>query len=401
MTSHTDNDIVVQIASSREAVESLRSFWTSKSHHPNADIDFYQNVIQSACYIERPHVMVFLRDERPVMLVAGRVEEHTVFCRFGYKTLFSTKARALTIIYSGILGEPNETEYLALVEELEAVLRRKDADLVFLSNLRVDSPLYRIATTHPRLICRDHLSVAIQHWRMRVPDSLSEFLDSRSSKHRYWLRRLPKVLERDYPEAVNIRVFTKESEIAQFCTDAEEIAQTTYHRGLGVGFYDSLTTRDTMKLFAQRGWLRGYILYLKNVPAAFWIGQKYGEVFHLLYTGYKPACRKYELGTILFLRMLEDLCGEESIRYLDFGFGDAPYKNRYADESWLEGSVYIFPGSLKGIALNLARTLSALVYRASVSILRRMGVLEKVKRIWRGRLVSQGEGVSSEKHTQE
>ena len=33
------------------------------------------------------------------------------------------------------------------------------------------------------------------------------------------------------------------------------------------------------------------------------------------------------------MKMLDDLCGLK-VKEIDFGFGDALYKNRYGDESW-------------------------------------------------------------------
>ena len=89
----------------------------------------------------------------------------------------------------------------------------------------------------------------------------------------------------------------------------------------------------------DRGWFRGYVLYLRDTPAAFWHGNAYRGVFGAGATAFDPAFGDDRPGTYLLMRLVEDLAADPSVHTLDFGFGDAEYKRHFGDESWLEEDV--------------------------------------------------------------
>jgi CelD/BcsL family acetyltransferase involved in cellulose biosynthesis len=126
-------------------------------------------------------------------------------------------------------------------------------------------------------------------------------------------------------------------------------------------------------------------LYVRDAPCAFWIGTLYKNTFYLNFTGYDPDYRNYEPGTILFIKMLEDLISQ-NLKHLDFGFGDAFYKQSFCDQNLQEASVYIFAPIFKGIGINSARLLVTLVSNWAQLILRKTNLLGRIKRIWRDRL---------------
>ncbi len=163
------------------------------------------------------------------------------------------------------------------------------------------------------------------------------------------------------------------------------MACKTYQRGLGAGFINNDETRRRLQLSGDRGWLRAYILYVDGEPCAFWFGTLYKETFHLDFTGYDQKYRKYEPGTILFVTMIESLC-EDEVKAIDFGFGDAFYKQRFGDSSWEEASVYIFGRTARGILLNILRTLTALIVLNAEKIVARYNLREKMKKWWRLRI---------------
>ena len=145
---------------------------------------------------------------------------------------------------------------------------------------------------------------------MTSPDSLDDFLKKMTSKHRYWLRRLPRVLERDYSGKVTYKCYQRGDDLDRLFVDAEEIAKKTYQRDLGAGFVDNAEMRQRLFLSADKGRLRAYLLYVDDKPCAFWIGTLYGKVFYLDFTGYDAAFKRYEPGTILLMWVIEDLSAE-------------------------------------------------------------------------------------------
>jgi len=91
------------------------------------------------------------------------------------------------------------------------------------------------------------------------------------------------------------------------------------------------------------------------------------------------------VGTYLLGRMVEQLCGEEGLDWIDFGFGDAEYKQHFGDESWLEEDVLVWARRPRPIRLNATRTALLAADRAARSILRRRQLLARARRQWRAR----------------
>ena len=110
---------------------------------------------------------------------------------------------------------------------------------------------------------------------------------------------------------------------------------------------------------------------------------------HLTWTGFDPQYRKYEVGTVLFLRMIHDLlsCGTGE---LDYGLGGAQYKERFGDVCVQERDLAIYAPAPKGYALSALRTLENLVNRAGKDVLSWTALTNNVKRKWRSSLAGQG-----------
>jgi len=193
------------------------------------------------------------------------------------------------------------------------------------------------------------------------------------------------VLERDFPSGVNIRRFRTTEEVNQFCIDAEKVAAKSYLRALGVGFTDTESTREHIAIYARRGAFQGYVLYVNEKPCAFWFGNAYRSVFYVGMTAFDPSYAKYEVGTVLLTKMLEDLVENgDGISQFDFGLGDARYKSIFSTNVWQEATIHIFAPSVKGIGVNLIRTPLLAGRNAVQALLKRLNLENKIKRLWRG-----------------
>ena len=277
---------------------------------------------------------------------------------------------------------------MIVVQSMMQALDEGEADVVLLTSVPVDSPLYRSARTFPKLLLRDHIPVMNTHWLMSVPESLDSFYSKISRKHRYWTRRLFKVLEKDFPHGVSYRCFRSKDEVEELCEHSEQVAKKTYQRFISVGFRQSEWIQKLLEARADRDELRGYMLYVNNSPCSFWIGTRYGKTFYLDYTGYDTALHAYSPGLLVFIKMIEDLCTDKDLEFIDFGFGDAPYKSRYGEEHWSEASVYIFSRSFFGHYLNALRSFTSVLHGFGTSFLQRTNLLHRVKKIWRMRLAT-------------
>jgi CelD/BcsL family acetyltransferase involved in cellulose biosynthesis len=192
-------------------------------------------------------------------------------------------------------------------------------------------------------------------------------------------------LEAKFPQSVRFTIFSRPEDLAQVLVDVEAVAAKTYHRGLGTGFKSDDEHKRILEMEAKAGRLRACILYGADAPRAFLIGFVYGETFYGVYTGYEPGLREYDLGTLVFIHLIDRLC-EEKVKVFDFGLGDAFYKRRLADRCWNDVSISIYRPSLRGAALKLAFTGCLYFDQFLRSVGQRLKLVNWVKRAWRSQL---------------
>ena len=363
-------------------MESLRPLWENLNEYPNAQVDFFRLINEARQTVVRPHVLVVERDGKPDGLAVGRVVQQQFNCCVGYKTFSLGEVRQLHIIQGGVLGCAGEASATALLTELLTMLKRRDVDLVFASHLDTASSFFRLAKSRPGILCRDKVIVAKSHWKTSLPATQGDFLQRLNKKHRYWLRRMDRLIERDFPNQVSVRSYTEATDLAELTAALECVAAKTYQRRLGAGYRNDKEHALRLAFAAARGWLRAYVLYLGNRPAAFWVGTLYKGVFHSETTGYDPQFRSHEVGTVLFMKMVERLC-REGAKAIDFGLGDALYKRRFGDQQWQEASVLIYSPTWRGTSLNLAKTTIEAPALCLHSMLRIGNLQQRLKTLWR------------------
>lgn len=377
----------IRAARSVGDLSELRSVWEEMQRHHEVDLDFYLMILGSRINILRPHVIVLYRGGLPEAMLIGRIEQRPLTFRLGYRTVFRAEARFLTVLYGGRLGRESAAYDEAFVAELISCLRRGEADLVLLSHLRLDSPLYQSATRTPSFLYRDHLPVAQPHWRMSLSGNVEDVWKRLPGNFRKHSRYEAKRLMQSCNGNVRVKCFRAPDTLDCMIQTIERVARRSYQRGLGVGFIDSGETRRRMDFESRRGWLRAYVLYAGDDPWAFWVGTLYRGTFHSNFLGYDPMYRQYSPGTFVMMRGIEDLC-TIGAKEIDLGLGDAFYKERFGTESCSEASVYIFPPTYQGAKLSLVKNSTVAVSQATQQILRRTHLLTRVKRIWRDRLIT-------------
>jgi len=375
------------VARTVEELRELAEPWRRlQGSHFATDPDVFPEILAAQPHALRPHVLLLRRDGEARAVVVGRLEEIPLSVSVGYKVLFSPRVRALTVVYRGVLGDLSETDARAVVEALRGALATEEADVVRFRNLVVGSPLYTVATTtRPRLL-RENLERPFSHWQLTLPGSYAAFLSSLSRKTRDGFGRYSRKLEKDFGDRLDLKRYTDLADADRVFTDLRRVAEKTYQQGLGVSFAQSELQRRIALMQMERGWFRAYVLYLDGEPVSFWQGYAYGGVFSTGVPGYDPAYARQRVGNYVLLKLIEDLCEDETIHTLDFGFGDAEYKRRFGSTSWLEQDVHIFAGTAKGIRTALVRRTSLGLTDLVRRSLERTEAVDRVKKAWRDRL---------------
>ena len=145
---NVENDLEIIIARSVEEIESIRPVWEQmQADEPypiiNADIDRCLSVLQATGNECSPLVLLLKQNDRPRAAVIGRLERHAIPISVGYKAILKPKLRCMTVIYGGILGQPDEDVASLLIRELMKLLEQREADIIFFNHLRIDSVFFR------------------------------------------------------------------------------------------------------------------------------------------------------------------------------------------------------------------------------------------------------------------
>jgi hypothetical protein len=335
----------------------------------------------------RPHVILLKKRGVPAALVVGSIENVRIQCRIGYKSFLLPPLKCFTILHRGILGQIDDPTAAALLDEMGKLLKSGEAEMVFFHYLNTESPLVRIARTRIGGLCRSHVNRVEIHRTMTAPESMEAFYQSCSKKHRANLRRYVRKIEEQFGARAVITRYNGEDRVDPFIEAAAQVSAKTYQASLGCGLQCDDRTRDLIRTVAKRGWLRGHVMFLDGQPCAFQYGVIYRGSYFLEQIGFDPQWKDLNVGTVLFLEALQDLCNDGGgAKVIDFGFGEADYKKSYGDKYWNDAPFYLFAPRLRSILTNVAFSGAAGLSLGLAHVLEKTGAIGWIKRRWRDRL---------------
>jgi CelD/BcsL family acetyltransferase involved in cellulose biosynthesis len=373
-------------ARSWEELDALRPAWEAlQGTQATTDPDLFPLVLEADARVLRPHAVLVERDGAPRALALARLEQLELAARIGYRPVYRPSLRALTVVYGGVLGEPDGEEAALLVAALRRELDAGAADVLRFRGLDVESPLYAVAAAAGPVLLRERAGQAVAHWELDVPDSYDAFLASLSKSTRDGAKRYAKKLERELGDRLALQIVRDPAESERLFRDTGAVAAKTYQHGLGVAFAQDEGQRRLTRALMERGLFRAYVLSVDDEPVAFWHGRRYRGVFATGVPGFDPAWAELRVGNYVLLRLIADLCADPEVRTLDYGFGDAEYKRRFGTRRREERDVLLYARSLRGVRVRAARGGLAAATSAGRRLLRG-DRLARLKRGWRDRL---------------
>lgn len=102
-------------------------------------------------------------------------------------------------------------------------------------------------------------------------------------------------------------------------------------------FHDTLT-----RVALERGWLRLYVLWLGDTPAATFYGFRYGRVFSFYQSGFDPQFAKLSVGLVSLGLAIESAIDEGAGEF-DLLHGVEAYKFHWAKATRRLGGIEVFP----------------------------------------------------------
>jgi len=375
---------VIRVITNLDQLEDVRAAWSDWPCHRDADWDVYRTVLALTAAPASPYVIVVERAGKPEAMMVGVSSTTSFASKIAYFGMSLPGVRVVTFTYGGFLGKQSEANSRLVIGNIRRLLRENHADVAVLRYLRTDSALYGHAVNTGSPLMRDHFLETQTHRMMHLPPDPEAIYSGLSKEHRKHLRSESKRFKAAFGDDLKVERFVLPDELDRLMTDSERIAATTYQRSLGVGFSDSSQIRGVLALEAEKGWLRGYILYVSDRPCAFWMGCVYNDEFLSEYLGHDPEYSKYSPGNYLLGRVMEDLCGE-GVKRIDFGIGDAFYKQRFANCSWEEGPIYLYAPTFKGMQAKVLRTTASAVNQLAKKMLQKTSWGARLKKFFRSR----------------
>ncbi len=389
----------IKLIKTLQELDDIQTYWERWQDHPNNDFAQFKLVCQLRPEIESPFVIVIERSNQPHALLVGRLEQTKFAPSIGYLKPVNVSAKVISIIHQGLLGQWDEETATESVHYLWSLLGSGLADAIEFHHLSEDSPLLKALLVYgSRWFCEKKLRCSL-HWQTKLPTEGGFLEHKMSSKRRKEFRRIQRKLETVFSDKITWHWMSRFDDVPGLCARLEELAARTYQRGLEAGFMDNEEHRQRLALLAMQGRLRVQLLEDDGRVVAFYLGSVWQEVFYLSETSYDPDYRKYEPGTLTFFRMADE-AAHEGVLKLNYGLGDAPYKQRFGDHSWQEKTIWLFAPNAKGMLLRSMLRLSIIVDCTARRILQQMGAVEKLKSFWRKRLAKgEMETNESEKDT--
>jgi hypothetical protein len=280
---------------------------------------------------------------------------------------------------------------------LEAALSSLGArECLFLEGLPADGPLHQaLALARCRDVAPLQLGLGndFEHQFIRMPESLAEYLAQMGSRSRQSVQYSQRRLLKDMQGEVRCECFHTEDSIDRFVADAQAISRKTYQWNLlGLGLRDGNALRASLRFAAQRGWMRSFILYCKQVPVAFMLGDQQENCYYYDDVGYDPAYAKSSVGSVLQLMVLECLFARpDRPAWFDFSTGYGEHKGRFGNFARHETNLLVMPATLGNRTLVGAYRLNDRASRFAVDLLARAGVKDRLKQLIRRRSARKSE----------
>lgn len=389
----TQQSLTIKVHRSESAVEELREFWTKTQIHPNSDIDHFLLVCRLRPDVIDCCVYSIWQDGSCVCVVAGRIGHLEIQPRIGYFKLPCVRGRMLAIIHEGIIGKLDDSGAALLTDEINQLLSDRVVDLASFSGLTEGSPLLALLGSAGKGALDAANPHWTEHWELRLGSQPGFLVQAMKSKHRSWIRKKETEFEKAHTGRIAWRWSLQIDDVGAFCQRMEIVASRTYQRGLGAGFKDDAEHRQRLSLFARQKTLRVLLLEVDTQPVAFWYGVSYRGAFHSEATGYIAELQEYEVGTQIFLRLVDELV-KEGVGRFDFGLGDAHYKKRFGDRSWRETTARLFGNSWRSKMLYAYVGSCEAADRMFRSLIERFGLGDRLKQSWRKRLAGRAKSTA-------
>jgi hypothetical protein len=344
--------LALQVATSLQAVEELRPVWKEWTRNLNTDFDYYLHTLRNDPTILSPYVITVYQDGVAEAMLVGQVRKQRISTVVSFVNIRGPKVRMLEIVNGGRMGRQSATIDQLLALQLCGATRRAKVDLLCFQRLPLQSELFRMLQKSPGLLMKQRVPHVFHYSVVPLTASPGKHVRAFSGKNRREIRRKTRILERTFPGRARVQCFSQPEELEIGLREAASVDVTTWQHYLGCGLLDARQSHDNLAFCARQGWLRIYVMYVDQSPAAFLIGQHYNHTFYCQHAGYHPDFSRFSVGSLLTAWVLESLSAA-GVEQVDLGEGSQEHNRRLGCRVYEEGTVHVYCPTWRGVCLNM------------------------------------------------
>jgi hypothetical protein len=321
------------------------------------------------------------RERCLVSYLPFRLRQSKLHLRVGELTIAHLPFRALQLYGDGIVGENAEVAWACTaLAELQL-----SYDGLTIEEIPTSSALW-IALKHANKTFWVFERFRAQHYVIDLPCKYADYFEQLSGKTRSNIRRGARELGERLGQW-DAQRFTAPEHVRNLVRLVEVIATKTFHYHL---LGQDLTTSNeqfirNLTIYAQQGWLRGYVLVGNDRPVAYAIGYLVNRCFQYELIGYDPEFAHASPGIVLLSFIVKDLINTGIADLLDFGAGDASYKQLFSNRSYEESTLLVCRRTLYAGSAAIAERLFARASRLCVRVLEHANLKAPLKKLLRSK----------------
>jgi hypothetical protein len=369
-----------------EAIEALRPAWKMWAHSLDTDFDYFLHTLTHDSSTLHPCVVTVYNGSVPRAMLVGQVRMRRASAVVSFLNIPGPRERVLTINKGGRMGQPSSLIDKLLASELLKIAKSGMVDALSFERLPLQSELFRHIRQMPGFLVKECVPHVFYYSVLTLSAQGKNCPSVFTGKAQREVRRKTRILDSAFPDKVQLKCFSQPAELEAGLRDALRVAGTTWQYHLGEGLAHAPQTQENFQFFAQQGWLRIFVLYIKESPCAYLVGQLYNDAFYCQHAGFNPNFTNYSVGSVLTARAFEELAAV-GVRQVDLGEGGQEHNRRLGCEKSEEGTVHIYSPTLQGVWLSLF-FLSTRAIRKGGRGMQAALHLQWLSRIWRQYLLS-------------
>ncbi len=310
-------------------------------------------------------------------------------CRVGYVTLARFRFLTADLCGESLLAAQKDRSVQEALLQAIATADTPYQMLVF-EGIPVASPLWKLLHESPTVKRHFWLyqpETISPRRRIRLAATYDEYLTGHfGGKSRRKLQQTIRKLEKACSDGFRFEEITRPDQVPDFLTRVTEVQGRSW-QGQRLNRIDRTLPEVISRYqgFAERGWLRSFLLSNGDTPLAFGIGLQYAGVYHYDSIGFDQDWFSYAPGKVLFCLLLEQLYANQTPELLDCGYGENDYKRFFTNESYEEANLFLFRKSVPMARVLATRAACSGVSRLSHMVMDTLQLRENLRRLRRGR----------------